>query len=551
MLYFLGFLGFFQITFLPGFFTLKYLQIRTKTALEKIIFIFTLSLITNFILVFILSLIKLYLPFVIYAIFFIEMVAFFFTIKNNPIYFRLDLPKRSKKIFTLIFFLSIVVIARFLLPFLQNFSLDSVFLQGDAIDSWNFWSTTWAKNIIPSKTLHYPQLIPANWSLTYIFMQTTTVELFAKLMMPLFVLAILFIFFDLGDFVGLISTGIFFHYYFDNLFLRDGYVDLAFSFFAFLPFYCLILYKKYENKQYLLLMILFALGSFLTKQLGIYILLLAFIYSWKKIKNKGFTKMKLVIAVVFVTTFFWYLLKVPEIKNNHNIESVYQTAMASKISSFSMPARLSQSLKILAPNIKGIFILIIVVLSILLSFKNKQSRQLLGLIVLPFFVLWSMFLNYDQRNLSVIFPYLGYIISRSVTTNRLIVTKRFKFHPLKISFVLFFILIFVSTFIPDHKLLFYQTEGKKKIGIPELNLRLYDYHHKYGFKGKISTSYFRLCNLPEIGKYCLYQQNKVVPAEYYLYPKEVLKNRLNECQIIFEYRDWVLKGCQNNLFLNF
>jgi len=106
--------------------------------------------------------------------------------------------------------------------------------------------------------------------------------------------------------------------------------------------------------------------------------------------------------------------------------------------------------------------------------------------------------------------------------------------------VVFFILLFaVSILVPTKKLFLMQTQGKKQIGIPELNLRLYDYYYKKGFSGKISTSYYRLCNLPEIGKYCLYVPGKIPVGKYYLYPKEIVKNKKN-LRIIFSYQDWLL-----------
>jgi hypothetical protein len=69
-------------------------------------------------------------------------------------------------------------------------------------------------------------------------MKITTIEYFAKLLMPLFSIALLLIFFDLAKqtkkisyIFGAIITAGFLHYYFDNSFLRDGYPNIAFAFF--------------------------------------------------------------------------------------------------------------------------------------------------------------------------------------------------------------------------------------------------------------------------------------------------------------------------------
>jgi len=406
MSYLFGGVAFVQITFLPGFLFLGFSKIKSKTFVEKIVFIFAVSLIANFVLVYLLSLLKLYLSITVYLVFSLEFVAFFLLAKKKKLSFSFPFSTKKNGFLFLLLLISTFVVARFLLPFLQNLSLKSVFLDGDAIDSWNVWATQWAQNKIPLATGHYSQLIPTNWSLTYVFMQTLQIELFAKLLMPLFILAILLIFFDLGNYSGLIMVGVLFHYYFDNSFLRDGYVDLAFSFFAFLPFYYLILYRKYKKKHYLFLMLFFALGSFLTKQLGLYILLLTLVSfpDWKWLrKNKLFLILSIFLSVI---TLSWYILKLPEIRTTYNIESIYHAAMTDKLTQFSLLARLQRSFFLLVPNIKGICIFCMVIFLALFSLKNKQSRQIFYFIIIPIFAFWTLFLNYDQRNLAVIFPYL-------------------------------------------------------------------------------------------------------------------------------------------------
>lgn len=117
---------------------------------------------------------------------------------------------------------------------------------------------------------------------------------------------------------------------------------------------------------------------------------------------------------------------------------------------------------------------------------------------------------------------------------------------LSIPIIIFIIFIAIASFfVNNNYLLQQQTEGKKQIGIPELNSRLYEYYYKNGFSGKIATSYYRLCNLPEIGKYCLYSQRlssvkiKQPGVEYLLYPKELLQPVKEERKIIFSFRGWV------------
>ena len=564
MLYVLGSLAFLQIIFLPGFLFLRYLKIKTQTFVEKIIFIFALSLIINFILVFSLTLLKLYQPPVFYLIFILEVIIFLPTIVNKNIIFRLKIPKKCSFFSKIFFVVCLLVIIRFLYPFFQNLSLRSVFLEGDVIDSWNIWAIQWAKNKIPLATYHYPQLIPTNWSLTYIFMKNTTIEYFAKLLMPLFSIALLLIFFDLAKqtkkisyiFGAIITAGLL-HYYLDNSYLRDGYPDIAFAFFAFLPFYCFLLFQENKNYQYLFLMLIFALGSFLTKQLGIYIVFLASILPTRLFLSQG-NKLKTIKNPLFLFSFFllvliifWYILKLPEIKTAYNIESIYRAAMTDKLTQFSLSSRFLRSLKLLVPNLKGVLIIGFITLLTFFSLKEKLSQKLFFFLILPLFIFWSLFLNYDQRNLIVIFPYLGYTtalgfifflnlfpyIAVALHCKKKIISFNFR----SLYFFLLLLLIFIVVFltVPNNKLIYQQIEGKKQIGLPELNSRLYQYYYKNGFSGKIITNYYRLCQLPEIGQYCIYSPKKITKGKYFLYQKEWLTKSLKSYRQIFSWSNWV------------
>ena len=393
-------------------------------------------------------------------------------------------------------------------------------------------------------------------------MQNSSVDYFAKLLMPLFSIAILLIFFDLAGqtkklayIFGAIITGGLLHYYFDASFLRDGYPDIAFAFFAFLPFYCFQLFQKYKQKEYLLLMVLFALGSFLTKQLGLFITIITifqFLASTlggcREYRDK---KLFLFTLILGCLCLFWYSLKWPEIRTAWNPENIYQAATNNIFLNRPISERFGQSIKVLTPNIKGTVILTIVTLLLLLSLFQKTSAKVIVFIIFPFFVLWSLFLNYDVRNLAVIFPYIGLTSGTSLDIF-------FHYNVLKhcnkaislranglVSFFIFITLLgLVSFFISNERLIYYQTEGKKQIGIPELNSRLYDYYYKNGFDGKIATSYYRLCNLPEIGKFCYYSQQwnneaiKQSNIKYLLYPQQLFQPIKERGKIIFSFRGW-------------
>ncbi len=225
--------------------------------------------------------------------------------------------------------------------------------------------------------------------------------------------------------------------------------------------------------------------------------------------------------------------------------------MTDKLTEFSLSSRFLRSLKLLIPNFKGVIIVSFITLLTLLSLKEKLSQKLLFFIILPLFIFWSLFLNYDQRNLVVIFPYLGYTtalgfilflnlfphIAVALHCKKKMIS--FNFRSLYFLLLLLLIFIVVSWSVPNNMLIYQQIEGKKQIGNPELNSRLYQYYYKNGFSGKIVTSYYRLCQLPEIGQYCIYSPQKITKGKYFLYQKEWITKNLKNYRQIFFWSSWV------------
>jgi len=77
-----------------------------------------------------------------------------------------------------------------------------IFQQWDAVVSWNRWAVDWAANRLPYATSIYPQLLPTNLSLSYVFMQSSEVWVFAKAFQFLFCLMLLLAMLDLARIKG-------------------------------------------------------------------------------------------------------------------------------------------------------------------------------------------------------------------------------------------------------------------------------------------------------------------------------------------------------------
>ena len=159
-----------------------------------------------------------------------------------------------------------------------------IFQQWDAVVSWNRWAIDWAANRLPSGTGLYPQLLPANVSLTYVFMQTSDVWIFAKAFQFLFCLMLLLAMLDAARATGNFGfvPGVLITYGLLVAVLRfrmigSGYADMPLAFFSFAAVYALLLANHAEGAQmrrrYLMVGAVLAAGAALTKQTGLYIAL--------------------------------------------------------------------------------------------------------------------------------------------------------------------------------------------------------------------------------------------------------------------------------------
>ena len=176
--------------------------------------------------------------------------------------------------------LAICVLAGFALASIAQFG--QIFEQWDAVVSWNRWAIDWAANRLPYATSLYPQLLPTNISLSYVFMQSSEVWIFAKGFQFLFCLMLLLAMLDAarvtGNFAyvpGLVITYGLLVALLRFRMLSSGYADVPLAFFSFAAVDCLLLARHAEDaasqRRYLFLGAVLAAGAALTKQPGLYI----------------------------------------------------------------------------------------------------------------------------------------------------------------------------------------------------------------------------------------------------------------------------------------
>jgi hypothetical protein len=532
-MFFLGILAILQMTLLPGLLLVKAFRLKLGT-LQGLAYCFGLSLIANYAAVLLLTTLGLYRQAVALALVAAEVAAGVWLYRSEllqswkvtgvSLWNRLSsllhflLPdlksiEEDRSIFDVLVGTATAVFAFFaitdlfwaVMVFISN--VGTVFNSWDAVLSWNRWATEWAQNQFPTGVGLYPQLLPANWSLTYVLINDVHVQFFAKATIPLFLFFILLLFFDLGlnwksmgAFIGLILTRLIIKK-FTGDFIAEGYADIPIACMAFLSVYTLIKAKDQSDpavqRQGIFLGAVFAGGAAVTKQAGVYMLalypLLAYLLvlrsrrEWTWQEKTRTLLLGLGIAVLLCVP--WYVYKQVQIAQGldaNNVEYVTSGIYhgASMLERFSHAFQsLDKYVVLLALMIPALFLL------------EGAYRWLVILLVIPFSLLWAGYFSYDTRNLALIFPVWG--LAAGLCLERLIkigfdLVLRLKVERSKayIGVILLVLaLIGLSFAYPAAALKEKQTAQQKQIFNASLNAQLYDYIGQVGNNIKILTNY--------------------------------------------------------------
>jgi len=199
----LGLASLLQVIFLPGFIIIWSLGI-TDGMLKSIILAFTLSMIVNHFIAITLTYAGCFNSTNLYILFLFEIIIvcwqtrYWLKMPFSQISKRLKSslkPLTTETNLSLINCSVVVALAYFMFQLVAN--AGSVIDGWDPLFSWNRWAVDWYHGRFPSHIWHYPQLLPSNWSITYLFIGTDKIQFFATAIMPLFPLFSLLALFDL------------------------------------------------------------------------------------------------------------------------------------------------------------------------------------------------------------------------------------------------------------------------------------------------------------------------------------------------------------------
>jgi hypothetical protein len=420
LLLLLGFLSLCQISVLPGYLCLRAFRLPVKGLLQTMLYSFALTLVINHTLVYALYSARLYSAPVLYVIVTLEWLALFYlslpsgeTLARYRTLWR-DHPLLGRLI-VIPAFAALIAAAALCYQY-----FGSVFLLTDDVLSWDRWAAEWAENRLTGTGL-YPQLLPTNWSITYVMLRNTDVKMFAKAIMPLFTLATLLLFLDLFHKTGRLTWilalscyAFLLNFFFQPDFLASGYAEMANSFFAFLTLHAFLQrgpgaadFDAGSSRPFLVAV--FASGTLLTKQGGVYVFALALgwlVVHFVRLRSRISWRLPaLVLVVILLVNWRWVVTewRVWHGQTLTNINYLTHDIHAGKTYPQRWKSAWEMIERVRGPECAPLILLIAG--GVFLSLLHPHGRLVFLLMFAPFYVLWALLFSYETRTLAMDLPF--------------------------------------------------------------------------------------------------------------------------------------------------
>ena len=436
MLIISGILGLLQSIILPALLLIKVFKLRGGVT-ERLLWMFPLSLISNYLLIFLLAALHLYTKPVMLGILFAEIIVLILLYRETllrPIGETLTLAGNAlrRELRPLRDFLSerqddgntalnnwiwlmsgCLALSGVLWGLhLVRLNFGTVFSGWDTLFSWNAYAEKWASGQVPNIGGMYPQLVPSNWSLSYLLQGKNAVQFFNTLLPPLFFLLIQCMFFDLGFqrresgffFAAIIARYMMKKLMGDQLF--DGYMDVPAAAMILLSVYTLLRAERESlshQRQAIVLGTIFAAGAAVTKQSGftgpVLFPLAAFLLLPDALKTMNRKQKLLLLGLTLLIVLPWYLHCF--LFNTHGeARELIAAGIMDYNEQYDIHHRLWQ-----ADQVLGKYGLCFVLGLIGIPFIEKRYRLLLPLYIWPLTIIWATTYSYDARNLAPVLPF--------------------------------------------------------------------------------------------------------------------------------------------------
>lgn len=557
-----GFIAILQLTFMPGYLALSCFKLKLPV-IRLISLSFALSLLINYVIAGLLTIIHVYTPAVIWPILLLETIALIYALWPSSNSWQslswqcsqikcfwqdLNNGRSLDKFIRLgLFFISLFILLGLIYQCLTQFG--EIFTAWDPVMSYNVWASQWADNQLPVYTWHYPQLIPANWSMTYVIMQPLTqglkLQIFAKAVMPLFPFMLVLMFFDLAietrrsTYLLGLCLCFYFLYRFAECF-GQGWVDVPMSYFSFLSIALLYLAGNSERPlSYIILAALSCGAAASTKQAGLYTMFwfpfLCYVLALKS-QQEFSTPSKL--CIIFSSCLLGLIICLPwyiyiQYLINHGLASSevgFVTGSLYQVLGFSL------GLRVIYGVIQAGLVFWLLLFLSLTYVRSKSPWIVLLPMVIIYSIIWVDFYSYADRNLVLISPLLGLLAALSLErlyrkgslkTIGKYLWSRVEALDCKPLHILAgcTVLVGLITYIPQcsvEALYFNQITQQQALGDITLNKLLLNYKALHGFDGKILTSWDYLGHIPGLSAY--YQPYRPASVEANPYQSSWMDN---------------------------
>jgi len=556
-MFILGILGLFQAWFLPGLSMLSFS--KNFKIIDIIILSIPLSITLNCLIIFTLVFFNLYDQENLLIIFFIELIFLIYNCFKNE-----NLKKairsfegflRLKKKINIDFDIFDIPIVFFLLliSFFGFKTIGEVINVGDALVSYNPWSLTWFESE-PSDYGLYPPGLSILMSLIYKMINNTSVEFFTRALVIIYPIWIFLFFYRVISFLpkykifikfSLIISSYIFIFIFRNYAMFIGYAEpilfLTSVCTVFIMIKIFILEKNFESYEYLIFGLI-VISNPIIKQTGFFISsvfpLLFFIFFIKKLSLKKLFSKLSIILIPFVIPYSWIALK---------LIKIYLLETSDTNLNFIISLNEGYSL-IEKLNYTFGFLSIPFVILVLFSLINKKSLLIFITITLPYFVLYVIYIGYDNRHFVSIIPFISinitigiYEIYKRINFSKINIPK-FSFSILSILFVTL-ILLTINNLRNEERLISSSEKKKMLRGDREINALLYNFVKEDNFNIISIPDVLFSSFLPKIGDRVITNRDCKEPLSsdkiFYLLIKESYCNKY--------YKGWK-KNLLNNDF---
>jgi hypothetical protein len=529
-----GILAILQVTFIPGMILLKVLKIRWHW-LRGFLLAFGLSLVANYALALILVTVGLYLRGVFLAVFIAEIILLAYLYRDT---LRQPLGEAAGKLTAQgrafirsvasdlagedqqgslsrlvvgLVSLILVVYAMFMVWWGVKVFINGIGMvidHWDAVASWNKWARVWAANGVPGNTWEYPQLIPLNLSVAYVFMGSDYLEFFNTAVMSMFTGAILLLIFDLAlqhrkaGYLAAIIAAQFIIKEFAGVYMNTAYVDIPLAFFAFAAVYAALQAKHQPDvhaaRPYVWVSALLAAGAAVTKQPGFWILgfvpLFLFfvvlpsfsITGWKE--RFRFLFLPFAVAALIVLPWYVYIeIGILSGSSESNLDFISSGIYGDK-------SRLE--IFIDAFRSLGAYGYVLVFVLVGGAWLDKVHRWMVYGIVLPYYLIWASLFSYSPRNLSLAFAFwalaVGLLVEKVLALAETLIEKLklARLSTALIPILLLVLLVAAGSFVvTDQEMIARHDEAKRYILDRKINGLIYDYFDELGSVEPIVSSY--------------------------------------------------------------